>query len=402
MKRTIKVLFTFLLCCLFITNVDAKEKINVYFFHGDGCPHCADEADFLEKYKDNKYVNIKEYEVWYNAENEAFMNKVKEKMEINKTGVPLTIIGNTYFLGYGVTSDKVISRAIDYYINNDNYIDQVARIKNDTFDKSTFIDEFSQYEVSENEKFKIKLPILGEINIKNVSMTTAAVVIGFVDGFNPCAMWVLLFLISFLMGMKNKKRMWTLGLTFLITSALVYMLIMFSWLNIVIKVSTSVFIRYIIGLLAIGGGLFNIYSYIKTMKTSGCVVVDDKKRKKILTKIKKFTSEKNFILAIFGVIALAVSVNIVELACSAGLPLVFTQLLALNNISGLAGLLYTVLYILFFLLDDLVIFFVAMITMNATGISTKYNKYSHLIGGIIMLIIGLLLIFKYEVLTFGL
>ena len=156
-----------------------------------------------------------------------------------------------------------------------------------------------------------------------------------------------------------------------------------------------------IGLFAIGGGLFNLWSYIKTRKTSGCVVVDDNKRKKIFGKIKKFTSEKSFILAILGVMALAISVNMVELACSAGLPLIFTQLLALNEVSGLAGFYYTLVYIFFFLIDDLIVFTIAMITMNVTGISTKYNKYSHLIGGILMLIIGLLLIFKYEVLTFG-
>lgn len=399
MKRIIKILFTLIICCLFITNVDAKENVKIYFFHGDGCPHCAEENDFFtEKELSSKVVA---YEVWYNAENEELMNKVKQEMGIDAKGVPFTVIGNTYFIGYSEPAGKVILRALKYYENDDNYIDQVQRIKDGTFDKDTFIDKFSESEEATKDKFIINVPILGKVNMKNVSLTTSAVVIGLVDGFNPCAMWVLLFLISMLIGMKDKKRMWTLGVTFLVTSALVYMVIMFSWLNVVVKVSTSTFIRYLIGLFAIGGGLFNLWSYIKTRKTSGCVVVDDNKRKKIFGKIKKFTSEKSFVLAILGVMALAVSVNMVELACSAGLPLIFTQLLALNEVSGLAGFYYTLVYIFFFLIDDLIVFTIAMITMNVTGISTKYNKYSHLIGGILMLIIGLLLIFKYEVLTFG-
>jgi hypothetical protein len=106
------------------------------------------------------------------------------------------------------------------------------------------------------------------------------------------------------------------------------------------------------------------------------------------------------ILAILGVVGLSVSVNLVELACSAGLPLVFTELLALNNVSNFMKIMYTLLYVLFFLLDDLVIFIIAMVTMEVTGISTKYNKYSHLLGGIIMLVMGLLLIFKPEWLMF--
>ena len=400
MKKIIKILSILVICCFCIFDVSAKSKPTVYFFHGDGCPHCKEENKYLETV--SKKINVEAYEVWYNEENEEFMNKVKEELGITETGVPLTIIGNTYFVGYSDASSKVMSRAIDFYSDEDNYIDQINNIKEGTFDKDTFVDKFSEKELDDNDKYIVKVPILGEVNMKNLSLTTAAVVIGLVDGFNPCAMWVLLFLISILIGMKDKKRMWALGVTFLVTSALVYMVIMFSWLNIVVRVSTSTFIRYLIGLFAIGGGIFNLYSYYKTRKTSGCVVVDDNKRKKIFGKIKKFTSEKSFILATLGVMALAVSVNMVELACSAGLPLIFTQLLALNNASGIAGLYYTLIYIFFFLLDDLVIFIIAMITMNVTGISTKYNKYSHLIGGILMLIIGLLLIFKYEVLTFGL
>ena len=142
------------------------------------------------------------------------------------------------------------------------------------------------------------------------------------------------------------------------------------------------------------GGLINLRSFLRERKESGCEVVDEKKRKKIFSKIKKFTSEKNFLLALIGVIGLAISVNLVELTCSAGLPSVFSGLLIMNNVSGTDKILYTFIYIFFFLIDDLIVFFIAMITMNVTGISTKYNKFSHLIGGIIMLLVGILLLFK--------
>ena len=193
--------------------------------------------------------------------------------------------------------------------------------------------------------------------------------------------------------MKDRKRMWALGLAFLITSALVYMLIMLSWITIAVKITMIDWVRTIIAIVAIGGGVFNLRSFL-TSKESGCDVVDEKKRKKIFKKIRKFTSEKSFIIALVGVIGLAISVNLVELACSAGLPLIFTELLALNDVNAMTRFLYTLVYIFFFLVDDLVVFFIAMFTMKVTGISTKYNKYSHLIGGIIMLIIGVLLILK--------
>ena len=246
----------------------------------------------------------------------------------------------------------------------------------------------------------IKVPSLGKLNLKKVSLGSAAIVIGLIDGFNPCAMWILLFLISVLIGMKNRKRMWVIGLTFLVTSALVYTLIMLSWVQIAVKITTVIWVRNIIAVVALIGAIINIRSYIKSRKDSGCEVVNDAKRKNIFNRIKKFTSEKSFLLAILGVIGLAISVNLVELACSAGLPLVFTELLALNNVSSSMRIIYTCIYILFFLLDDLIVFFIAMFTMKVTGISSKYNKYSHLLGGIIMLIVGILLIFKPEWLMF--
>lgn len=91
----------------------------------------------------------------------------------------------------------------------------------------------------------------------------------------------------------------------------------------------------------------------------------------------------------------------IELACSAGLPLLFTQILAINDLSKFMYALNIGIYIFFFLIDDLIIFIIAMITFKVTGISTKYTKYSHLIGGIIMLLISILMLFKPEWLMFN-
>ena len=400
MNKIFKYIFIMFLTFLFLFPFDTLAKDNsvtIYFFHGDGCPHCAAEEEYLNKLDDVKIVR---YEVWYDSSNEEFMQKVKNSFGIEKSGVPLTIIGNSYFIGYSDSSADTFNRAINFYKKSDKYVDQVKKIKNDKFNEDDLVDYFGIEEKKSNDVLTINIPIIGKVNLKAISISSAAVIIGFIDGFNPCAMWVLLFLISMLIGMKNKKRMWALGITFLVTSALVYMIIMFSWLNIVVRLSTSIIIRNIIAIVAIIGGLINLKSYL-TSNDSGCEVVDDNKRKRIFAKIKKFTHEKSFLLALAGVILLAVSVNLIELACSAGLPLVFTQLLAVNNISGFTGFMYTLIYIFFFLIDDLLVFFIAMATMKVTGISTKYNKYSHLIGGIIMLIIGILLIIKPELLMFN-
>ena len=117
-----------------------------------------------------------------------------------------------------------------------------------------------------------------------------------------------------------------------------------------------------------------------------------------MIKIKQAVSQNSFVLAAIGLVGLAFSVNLVEFACSAGWPVIFTELLALHNLSKMSYLIYILIYIFFYMIDDIIIFVIAMVTLEVTGISNKYNKYSHLIGGVLMLIIGLLMIFKPNIL----
>ena len=400
-KKLFFVSLLFLIICS-VENVFAKEQVNLYFFHGDGCPHCAEEEKFLAKIeKKYSYVKIIRYEVWKNKSNALLMDRVGNRYDVATSSVPLTVISGTAISGYSESIGIRIERTIKYYKDNPKEnVNYVSQIKNGTFDEDEIKDSFSEADKKTDESTKIKLPLLGKINLKDFSLPTAATLIGLVDGFNPCAMWVLLFLISMLLGMKDRKRMWILGLTFLLSSALVYMAIMLSWFNIVVNVMVSVIFRNIISVIAIVGSIINLRAFFKS-NDSGCEVVDDKKRKKVISKIKDFTKEKSLFIALGGVIFLAISVNVIELACSAGLPLVFTQLLAINNVSSFESFIYTLIYIFFFLIDDIIIFLIAMSTTKVHAISTKYNKYSHLIGGILMLIIGILLLVKPEWLMFN-
>lgn len=252
------------------------------------------------------------------------------------------------------------------------------------------------------QKIKFTVPVLGEINSKTISLPIFSIVLGTVDGFNPCAMWILIFLITMLFGIKDRKKMWILGLTFITTSGLVYLLFMISWLNLATFLTKIRLLRLLISIFAIIFGMVNIYKFIRDInKEVGCDVTNENQRSKIINQIKKITSERSFILAILGIMILAVSVNILELLCSLGLPVIFSQVLAINNLNIIQYGFYLGLYILFFLLDDILIFTIAMKTLSIRGISNKYTKYSHLIGGIIMLLIGLLMVLKPEWLMFN-
>ena len=385
-----------LLLLLIPTLVSAKE-VNLYLFHGDGCPHCAKEREYLKEIeKEYDDVNIHLYEVWYDTDNQELMEKVKKELNSSTNYVPLTIIGDKYTVGFNDNTKLMIKNNIEKCLKEDceDVVGNVLAGK--TANETTIKKEVKEQKKDKEDSIK-DLPILGKVDVKKVSLPIMSAVIGLVDGFNPCAMWVLVFLISMLLGTKDRKKMWILGLTFLFTSAFIYLLFMVAWLNVAIKMNTVIWLRITIAIIAIIAAFINLKSFYKSLKKdTGCEVVDSKKRKNIIEKIKKFTLEKRLILGLLGVMTLAVSVNFIELACSAGLPLLFTQILALNNLSKLSYMLYILIYIFFFLIDDIIVFVIAMFTLKITGISNKYSKYSHLIGGIIMLLIGLLMIIKPE------
>lgn len=408
MKKKIKILLL-LFVLLFPLNVFAEEKVvNIHLFYGSGCPHCAAEQKFLDSYlKDKENVKLNKYEVWYDESNQELLKKVQEKLQNKASGVPYTVIGDKVLIGFSETNtpDK-IKTYVDEYLNSDDYIDPISDIiagKSDNNQKATKKNVKKKVKKETKKTEEETVPILGKINPKTVSLPLLAVVIGFVDGFNPCAMWILIFLITMLFNMKDRKKMWILGLTFIITSGMVYLAFMLTWLNLATFISKIQYVRLFIAMVALVVGIINLSKYANslTKKDEGCDVVDKKDRKQIMKSITKITTEKKFAAAIIGVMLLAASVNIIELMCSVGLPLLFTQILAMNDLSSFEYGLYIFIYILFFLIDDLFVFFIAMKTSKITAISTKYTKYSHLIGGIIMLIIGVLLIIKPEILMFN-
>ena len=386
----LKISLCLVLLLLGINNVSAKEAVVINVFHSESCSHCKEEIEYINTLS-NVEVNL--YEI---TNNNNLVSGVRKALKIENSYVPLTVVGSHYLIGYNDDIKEKINRLIDGY-TNESYCDLVSAVKSGESISECFLKN-EDIVIDDNTRI---LPWLGKVNVKNVSLPLLAIVIGLVDGFNPCAMWILVFLISMLINMKDRKKMLILGLTFIISSALVYLLIMVSWL----KITTSLFstwFKYLVAIVSIVLGGFSIYNYIKSLKSEdGCQVTNQSKRKKIIEKIKHIVVENNYLLAIIGMMVLAFSVNMIELACSAGLPVLFMEVLSVNDLSATLYLIYLLIYIFFFMLDDIIVFLIAVFTLKITGISNKYTKYSHLIGGIIMIVLGALLIFKPEIIMFN-
>lgn len=424
-----------------ISATSSTEKpLNIYLFYGEGCPHCAKERSFLEEVKPEygEKINIYEFEIYYNQENVEKFVRAAEIMGIEAGGVPFLIIGDNHFVGYGgdYSTGLKIEEQIEYCLKNScedllagpilgidleeegqeevegtdaedgnaeipegkNLPDQTSDDQSKDEQNVEQIEE-AYSPVGQDSSHMLDVPVFGTIDLKGLSIPAATIIIAFMDGFNPCAMWILIFLITMLINMKDRKKLYILGSVFIFTSGLVYFIFLAAWFNIFQFIGMVNWIKIAVGLVAIVSGISHIKSGLSSK--GGCRAVDDEKRESIMNRIKKIINEKKFILALFGIAALAVSVNLIELVCSAGLPAIYTNLLSSVEMSALEYYLYLLLYILIFMLDDLLIFFIAVKSFKVTGITNKYSKWSSLIGGGMILIIGLLLIFKPDALLFG-
>ncbi len=397
MKKILKGLLMLLIfLTIFLPNIAlAQEKnITIHVFGTYTCSNCENAKMYLNTLKD-KYenINIIYYEI-NEKENSTFFNKTLKFFNQKTPRVPFIVIGNQTLTGFslGITDKQIETIIINYQIGKNEYHDYVDAILKDETEKLPPLKENIIPE-------KINIPFFGDITLKNLSLPIITIILGVLDGFNPCAMWVLLFLISTLLGLNDKKKIKIYGFTFILTSAVIYYIFMSAWLNLAIFASTLFWFRLLIAIIAFIGGSINIYNAFK--EDDGCTVIDEKKRTKIFTRIKSFVQEKQLVLALLGIIFLAISVNIIELFCSAGFPVIYTQILAMNNLSPIFYYLYLIFYVLFFMLDDILIFLVAIKTLELKAFSTKYSRITKIIGGILMIIIGLLLLINPNLLSFS-
>ena len=391
--------------------LEPKNNVNLYLFWGDGCPHCAHAKEALEPYvKQRQNIGYQKYEIYYNVENQKKMQSVGEALKIDASGVPLLVVGDKPYIGFSDSTGTEIKERLEYCSVNacpDSVAEIVGVEKPISKDISNTTEEdtrsgpttsSNQSSTSRTDGY-IDLPLIGKINTAHFSLPVLTVIIALLDGFNPCAMWALLFIITLLIGMKDRKRMWLYGTTFIVTSAAVYFIFMAAWLNLFMFIGHITWVRSIIGLLAVAAGAYYLYDWYQ--KKTGCKITGDGKRREVFVRLREIVKEKNIWLGLGGIIVLAAAINVVELACSAGLPVLFTGILSTVGLEAWQYYAYMLLYILFFMFDDLVVFVIAMTTLKVVGIESKYTRATRLVGGIVMCILGFLLIFAPQVLMFG-
>jgi len=372
-----------------------SAPVKVYLFTAAGCPHCLKAKEFLEKLAAAyPHLQVIELELSASRENQRIFRETAARLQVELAGVPCIVIGTTWLVGW--QDDQTTGAAVTRAIREAEKHPPPDLIEPLLAAARPLPEPAPRPQIPET----LTLPLLGSLETKHLSLGLLTVILGALDGFNPCAMWALIFLIGLLLGMENRARMWVLGSLFIAGSGLVYFLFMTAWLNILLFVGLVFWIRVAIGTVALVAAGTNLREYF-LKKEDTCNLLGGERRRGLMAGIKNTIEHRSFLLAAAGILLLGVAVNLVEFFCSIGLPVVYTQILTLSRLPVWQYYAYLALYIFIFMLDDLLVFVVSMLTLQHFGLTGKYRRFANLIGGLVLLVVGLLLIFRPEVLMFG-
>jgi len=365
------------------TEDDQDDALRVHFFYSPSCPHCAEQKIFNEKLmQEFPDVDFVYHDITIPAEARFFQQMAQTHgIGFSELGTPTTFIGEQAIIGF--VSEEITGVQIREAIEGTLTDGQPEPIGEDGT-----VEELTK---------EMDLPFLGKTDLSELSLPVLAITLGLIDGFNPCAMWVLVYLIALLMGLSDRRRMILVVGTFVLASGILYFLFMTAWLNVFLFLSYVRAVTILIGLVALGGGILSVKDYIETKGAPVCKVTDAAGRKRMMDDMKRTLSAPLTWASMGAIIVLAFSVNSIEFLCSFALPAVFTQVLALSDLSFWEYYGYIALYDLFFMLDDMIIFGAAAWTISGVS-GEKYSKYCKLIGGVVLLVLAAMLLFAPDML----
>jgi len=382
-KRYLLIALTILGVTVLVTGYGATEPIagrgyEVHFFHLPGCSHCEAQEPLNQRLVTSyPTINLIEHDVTEPQEF-ALLSQMTAGAGVDDVllELPITSFGGLVFVGWdseettGVEIEQALQQCLE----------------------GNCPETAGQEPVDE-----LELPIFGKIKPSAYSLHSLAIILGLVDGFNPCAMWVLAYLISLIVTLRDRKRVWIIVGSFVFASGVLYFLFMTAWLNAFLLIGYSRPLTIGIGLVAMGGGIINIREFIKTKGAIVCEVGGAETKKKTMSRMERIVSSPLTAATIAGIIALAFVINSIEFVCSAAIPAVFTHILSLRNLTGFQYYSYIGLYVLFFMIDDLIIFGSAAFAINSRW-GDRYAKYCRPVGGTLLIILGAFLLFARHLL----
>jgi Thiol:disulfide interchange protein len=332
-------------------------------------------------------VNLISYEVWYNDDNQQILEDFSAALDFEPGAVPVTIIGDCYWIGFREEYKSEMDAALQAALNDPNPVDVGAAL---AAAPETQASAPSGKHAAAEEI--ITLPLIGQIDLARQSLAFSTAVIGFVDGFNPCSLWVLSVLLALTLHSGSRKKILAVGLTFLLVTTIVYSLFITGVFTLLSYVGYLKWIQIAVALMALVFGLVNLKDYF-WYKEGLSFTISDKHKPKLYKDMRSTVTDTRSMLGLISSsAALAVGVSFIEFSCTAGFPVIWSNLIAANDVGVWQFMLLLGLYMFIYLLDELAVFSSVAVTMRASRVEEKHGRLLKLISGALMLTLSIVML----------
>ncbi len=329
----------------------------------DGCPHCAAAKDFLPGFAaKHPWLKIEYRAVDQDPIARDELSRISQAAGLWPPGVPTFVFGDRVLAGFDVPERS--GPLLDALVAG-------AATAPGGFDSSLF----------------------GRLSVERLGLPLFTLAIGLLDGFNPCAMWVLLFLLSMLVHLRDRRRMALIAGTFVLVSGAVYYAFMAAWLNVFLAVGVSDALRIGLALVALAIAAVQIKDFVRPQQGFS-LSIPDAAKPGIYARTRRILQAKSLWLALIGVAALALAVNLVELLCTAGLPAMYTAILTQQDLSAGAHYGYLGLYILGYVFDDALMVATAVFALSSRKLGVDSGRWLKLVSGLVMLALGAIMLLR--------
>jgi glutaredoxin len=363
-----------LLCCLFPVQTLADNQRpcqSVDFYWRQGCPHCQAAHEFLDHLKaNNPDIEIRTINILASDENWQAFTRLNQQFGVARPGVPGFYLCGEWHIGY--LDDETTGRLL--------------------------MEKLGLQASTQGQG--ILLPWVGEVQVSELGLPLFTLTLGLIDGFNPCAMWVLLILLSILTNIGDRRKMALIALTFVLVSGLVYFMFMAAWLNLFLLIGWSRLLQVCVGLLALIIGAIHTRDFYAP-GAGLSLSIPEQAKPALYARVRAVVTAKNLPASLLAVILVAILVNLTELLCTAGLPALYTQVLSGFGLPQWQYYAYLALYNLAYIVDDGLMVTLAVVGLSHRKLQASEGRWLKLLSGCVMLIIGLVMLLAPDLLHFG-
>jgi cytochrome c biogenesis protein CcdA/glutaredoxin len=407
-----------------ITPVSAQDtEITIFLFEGEGCPYCEIAKPILQEMADaDPRIGYQDYEVYFDADARDLFFTFAAEFGFEPRSVPTIFIGERYWEGFTPDYQAQIEAYLETCLA-ESCVDKgqaiLAAASGSPTDTPAVATPTPEWTPTPSEATptpivsepgidvpeqavagpRITMPLIGTIDLSGQSLLVSTLIIAFVDGFNPCSLWVLSILLSITLQTKSRKKVLIVGGAFLLTTSLLYGLFIAGVFSVLRIISFMGWIQVVVALIALGFAMINIKDYFWFQKGVSLTIGDDKKPG-IYKRMRGILRHSDSVWQLIGAtVVFAAGIALVELSCTAGFPVIWSNILASQDVEMVTFVLLLLVYILIYLLDELGIFLLAVFTLRSSKLEEKHGRVLKLIGGVLMLTLALVMLINPDVMN---